>query len=63
VVAGAPSKALGLSVRLPQRKIMHRNPSILYGEIINAFVKDKGTTAAFLDVKSAYDNVLSDILD
>jgi hypothetical protein len=26
-------------------------------------MKDKGTIAAFLDVKSAYDNVLHDILD
>jgi hypothetical protein len=39
------------------------NLSILYGEIINTFIKDKGTTAAFLDVKSVYYNVLPDVLD
>lgn len=39
------------------------NLSILYGEIINASIKDRGTTAVFLDVKAAYENVLPDILN
>jgi hypothetical protein len=39
------------------------NLSILYWNFINASIKDKGTTAAFLDVKAAYDNILPDILD
>jgi hypothetical protein len=39
------------------------NLSILHGEIINGFIKDKGTTEAFLDVTAAYDSELPDILD
>jgi hypothetical protein len=35
----------------------------LYGDIINAFVKDNGTIAAFLDVKAVYNSVLPDTLD
>jgi hypothetical protein len=35
----------------------------LYGEFINTFIKYNGRTAAFLDVKAAYDNILPFTLD
>jgi hypothetical protein len=63
VVAGAPSKATGLSVPFRKGKSCANNLSIQYGETINASAKDNRTTAAFLDVKVAYDNILLDILD
>jgi hypothetical protein len=37
--------------------------TILYGDTINTLIKDKGTTATFLDMKAAYNNILPDILD
>jgi hypothetical protein len=46
-----------------QGKSCTDNLSIFYRDIINTFIKDKGTTAAFLDMKAAYNNVLPDILD
>lgn len=36
--------------------------TLLYANIIESFKKDTATMAVFLDIKSAYDNVLSDIL-
>lgn len=39
------------------------NLSILYAEIVKAFQSGTAVSAAFLDVQSAYDNVLADVLD
>jgi hypothetical protein len=63
VLAGALSKAPGLSVGFRKGKPCTDNLSIWHGVVIYAFIKDKGTIATFLDVKSAYNSVLPDILD
>jgi hypothetical protein len=62
-VAGAPSKAHGSQFGFRKGKFCTDNLNIFYGETINAFLKDKGTTAAYLDEKAAYEKVLKDILD
>jgi hypothetical protein len=56
-------KLPGSQVGFRERKSCTDNLSILYGEIIKAFIKGNGTTGAFLDVKAAYDNVLPFFLD
>jgi hypothetical protein len=56
-------KLLGSQFGFRKGKSCTDNLRIPYEEIINAFIKDKGTTVAFLDMKAAYDNVLPDILD
>jgi hypothetical protein len=46
-------KLLGSQFGFHKAKPCTNNLSILYGEIMNDFIKDKGTTAAFLDGKAA----------